>query len=227
MVRFILSTWPLVHGCFTLVVRCSISLVAQVYSKAWAQKRSPLAIASLISGTADPPAPGEAVTEQLHIQVNAKALQNVRFKYPDQHTGRDRAYAEAAPRQFCYRLDLGLRARLQMRLWHSALPRGANIRACWCSDQSRRSGSRVIGSNEKHLRLKALKLRLRSQTRIHGDETTVQMLKGRDKEATSTSYMWAYRSGEDSDQPIVLLDYQPGRGQIYPQTFWVIIAAYW
>ena len=31
--------------------------------------------------------------------------------------------------------------------------------------------------------------------------------------------MWAYRSGEDSDEPIVLLDYQPGRGQIYPQTF--------
>jgi hypothetical protein len=31
--------------------------------------------------------------------------------------------------------------------------------------------------------------------------------------------MWPYRSGEDSDQPIVLLDYQPGRGQIHPQTF--------
>jgi len=30
--------------------------------------------------------------------------------------------------------------------------------------------------------------------------------------------MWAYRSGEDSDEPIVLLDYQPGRGQIHPQT---------
>lgn len=31
--------------------------------------------------------------------------------------------------------------------------------------------------------------------------------------------MWAYRSGEDSNEPIVLLDYQPGRGQIYPQAF--------
>ncbi|MBA8841626.1 hypothetical protein FHW03_004979 [Ochrobactrum sp. RH2CCR150] len=31
--------------------------------------------------------------------------------------------------------------------------------------------------------------------------------------------MWAYRSGEDSDEPIVLLDYRPGRGQIHPQTF--------
>jgi transposase len=31
--------------------------------------------------------------------------------------------------------------------------------------------------------------------------------------------MWAYRSGEDSEEPIVLFDYQPGRGQIHPQTF--------
>ena len=31
--------------------------------------------------------------------------------------------------------------------------------------------------------------------------------------------MWAYRSGEDSERPIVLFDYQPGRGQEYPQTF--------
>lgn len=32
--------------------------MAQLYSKARAQKRSPLAIASLVSGTAEPPAPG-------------------------------------------------------------------------------------------------------------------------------------------------------------------------
>ena len=37
----------------------------------------------------------------------------------------------------------------------------------------------------------------------------------KDRQATSTSFMWAYRSGEDSDEPIVLLDYQPGRGQVY------------
>lgn len=57
----------------------------------------------------------------------------------------------------------------------------------------------------------ALKLRLRSQPLIHGDETTVQVLKEKDREATSTSFMWAYRSGEDSSEPIVLLDYQPDR----------------
>lgn len=28
-----------------------------------------------------------------------------------------------------------------------------------------------------------------------------------------------YRSGEDNDEPIALLDYQPRRGQIFPQAF--------
>jgi hypothetical protein len=37
IVRFILSTWPLVHGCLALVVRCSMSFLAQAYSKACAQ----------------------------------------------------------------------------------------------------------------------------------------------------------------------------------------------
>jgi transposase len=82
-------------------------------------------------------------------------------------------------------------------------------------------GHWVIGSSQKHLHriYDALKLRLRSQPLIHGDETTVQVLKEKDKKATSTSYMWAYRSGKGSQEPIVLLDYQPGRGQIHPQAF--------
>jgi hypothetical protein len=82
-------------------------------------------------------------------------------------------------------------------------------------------GHWVIGSSDKHLHriYDTQKLRLRSQPLIHGDETTVQVLKERDKAAPSTSYMWAYRSGEDSHEPIVLLDYQPGRGQFHPQAF--------
>ena len=82
-------------------------------------------------------------------------------------------------------------------------------------------GHWVIGSSERHLHriYDALKSRLRSQAIIHGDETTVQVLKEKDRQATSTSYMWAYRSGEDSEQPIVLFDYQPGRGQEHPQAF--------
>ena len=48
----------------------------------------------------------------------------------------------------------------------------------------------MIGSSERHLiRIyDALKLRLRSQTVIHGDETTVQVLKEEGKNPTSISY---------------------------------------
>jgi hypothetical protein len=79
----------------------------------------------------------------------------------------------------------------------------------------------VIGSSEKHLvRIyDALKQRLLSQSVIHGDETTVQVLKEKDRKATDESYIWAYRSGKDSLEPVVLLEYQPGRGQVHPQTF--------
>jgi hypothetical protein len=31
--------------------------------------------------------------------------------------------------------------------------------------------------------------------------------------------MWVYRSAEDSEQPVVLFEYQPGRGQQYPKEF--------
>nr|WP_304656272.1 transposase [Neorhizobium galegae] len=94
------------------------------------------------------------------------------------------------------------------------------FRACRRSDQPRRSCSLVIGSSEKHLHriYDALKLRLRSQPLIHGDETTVQVLKEKDKEAISASYMWACRSGRTVTSRS-LLDYQPGRGRISPRTF--------
>ena len=54
---------------------------------------------------------------------------------------------------------------------------------------------------------------------IHGDETWVKVLKEDGRDAQTKSYMWAYRSGQDSTQPVVLFDYQPGRGQEHPQAF--------
>lgn len=44
--------------CFGLVVRWSISALAQASSKAWARNGSPFAKACLMSGTVEPPAPG-------------------------------------------------------------------------------------------------------------------------------------------------------------------------
>lgn len=54
---------------------------------------------------------------------------------------------------------------------------------------------------------------------LHADETTVQVLKEPDKPAQSQSYMWLYRTSGSSSHPVVLFEYQPGRGQVYPKAF--------
>lgn len=133
---------------------------------------------------------GEAVTEQLHIEVKAKVLQNVRFKYtcrPCDRTSFNTPVVTADARttlagQHRYGFDAGLRARSQYvygtplyRLAHAFERAGVPV--------SRGAlGHWVIGSSEKHLSriYDALKLRLRSQPLIHGDETTVQVLKEKD-----------------------------------------------
>lgn len=65
----------------------------------------------------------------------------------------------------------------------------------------------------------AMHRQLLSEPVLHADETTVQVLKEPGRAAQSKSYMWLYRTGADSPQPIVLFDYQPGRGQVYPKAF--------
>lgn len=54
---------------------------------------------------------------------------------------------------------------------------------------------------------------------LHADETTLQVLHEPGKTAQSNSYMWLYRTSGDTGQPIVLYDYQPGRGTCYPKAF--------
>ncbi len=56
-----------------------------------------------------------------------------------------------------------------------------------------------------------MKAQLVSEPLICADETTVQVLKEADRKAQSTSYMWVYRSGEFTDHPVVIYDYQPSR----------------
>ena len=173
---------------------------------------------------------GETVTEQLHIEVKAKVLQNVRFKYACRHcdrTGINTPIVIAPMPAQPLPGSIATASTLAFALVHKYVDGTPLYRLAQAFERAGVPVSRgalghwVIGSSEKHLSriYDALKLRLRSQPLIHGDETTVQVLKEKDREATSTSYMWAYRSGEDSDEPIVLLDYQPGRGQIYPQAF--------
>ena len=173
---------------------------------------------------------GESVTEQLHIDVKAKVLQNVRFKYACRHcdrTGINTPVVTAPMPVQPLPGSIATASTLAFALVHKYVDGTPLYRLAQAFERAGVPVSRgalghwVIGSSERHLSriYDALKLRLRSQPLIHGDETTVQVLKEKDREATSTSFMWAYRSGEDSDEPIVLLDYQPGRGQIYPQAF--------
>ena len=54
---------------------------------------------------------------------------------------------------------------------------------------------------------------------LHADETTLQELHEPGKKPQSDSYMWLYRTSGDTDKPIVLYVYQPGRGAKHPKGF--------
>lgn len=54
---------------------------------------------------------------------------------------------------------------------------------------------------------------------LHADETTLQGLHEPGKKPQSDSYMWLYRTSGDTDKPIVLYEYQPGRGAKHPKEF--------
>ncbi len=54
---------------------------------------------------------------------------------------------------------------------------------------------------------------------LHADETTCQVLHETGREAETTSWMWIYLTGNDGKKPIVLYDYQQGRGGRHPQEF--------
>jgi transposase len=173
---------------------------------------------------------GETVTEQLHIEVRVTVLENARAKYACRHCDRTGIQTPvltapmpvqplpgsvATPSTLAFALvhkfvDGTPFYRLAEVFARAGVPISRGTLAHW-----------VIGASQTHLQRihDALKARLVSQELIHGDETTVQVLKEDGRAASDKSYMWAYRSGEQSAEPIVLLDYQPGRGQIHPQTF--------
>ena len=54
---------------------------------------------------------------------------------------------------------------------------------------------------------------------LHADEATLQVLHEPGKKPQSDSYMWLYRTSGDTDKPIVLYEYQPGRGAKHPKEF--------
>ena len=61
--------------------------------------------------------------------------------------------------------------------------------------------------------------KLCKETVLHGDETTLQVLKEPGRTSTSKSYMWLYRTSGCAEHPIVLYEYQPSRKAEHAQAF--------
>jgi transposase len=61
--------------------------------------------------------------------------------------------------------------------------------------------------------------RLLLESIIHADETELQVLHEPGRKARTKSYMWLYRTGKYAEHPIILYEYQPGRGNCYPASF--------
>jgi transposase len=128
---------------------------------------------------------GEAVTEQLHIEVKAKVLQNVRFKYACRRcdrTGINAPVVTAPMPTQPLPSSVATASTLAFALVHKYVDGTPLYRLAQAFERAGVPISRgalghwVIGSSEKHLHriYDALKLRLRSEPLIHGDETTVQ-----------------------------------------------------
>src|SRR5690606_39053732 len=56
------------------------------------------------------------------------------------------------------------------------------------------------------------------RTFLHADETTLQVLREPGRLATSTSYLWLYRTGREGPS-IILYDYQQTRASKHPRKF--------
>lgn len=64
-----------------------------------------------------------------------------------------------------------------------------------------------------------LKSHLLAESVLHGDETTVQVLREPGRAAQTKSYEWVYRTGECAKQKISVYEYRQTRGFEHPQAF--------
>jgi len=174
---------------------------------------------------------GEDITEQLHIvPAQVSVLQHVRFKYACRHCEQHALScsivtspmpAQPIPGSIASASTIAtiLTAkyadgmplyRMESVLERSEVEIGRGTMGRWAIRSSQDWLARVY---------EAMRQTLLRQAVIHGDETPVQVLKEAGRTAQSTSYMWVYRSAEESTQPVVLFDYQPGRGHEHPEGF--------
>jgi transposase len=147
---------------------------------------------------------GEELSEQLHIEVKASVLQHVRFKYACRHCERHAERAPVITAPMPAQPLPGSNASAAMIATITAgkyvdgtpLYRMAHALARADIELSRgKLANWIIRPAELHYtRLyEALRRTLLSQQLVHGDETTVQVLKEPGRAAQSTSYMWVCR----------------------------------
>lgn len=173
---------------------------------------------------------GEDVSEQLHVEVKWTVRKNIRSKWACRHCER---HAEHTPVVLApmpvqpipgSHADASVIATVATAKYVDGMPlyRMQAALARWQIPVSRGTLAHwVIRPSELHYgRLyDALHKTLLSQPLIHGDETTVQVLKEPGRSAQSKSYIWCYRSAQDCAEPVVLFEYQSGRGQEHPKKF--------
>lgn len=173
---------------------------------------------------------GEEVSEQLHMEAKVSVRQHARAKYACRHCERHGVRTPivvapmpaqplpgslASPSMIAAvtagkYVDGTPLYRIEDVLARSNIAVSRGTLASWIIRPAELHYTRIYD---------ALKQVLRSQWLIHGDETTVQVLKEQGRKAQDTSYMWVYRSDADSEQPVVLFEYQPGRGGEHPRAF--------
>jgi transposase len=180
---------------------------------------------------------GELVTEQLHIEVKATVLQNARAKYACRNCERTDIstpviIAPMPPQPLPG--SIATASTLAFALVHKYVDGTPLYRLAQAFERAGVPVSRgalghwVIGSSEKHLvRIyDALKQRLLSQNVIHGDETTVQVLKEKDRKATLTSpTSGPIAAGRTASSRLCCSNISPVVGRCICRLFLVTIAA--
>ena len=114
-----------------------------------------------------------------------------------------KASASLVAQVMTQKYDLALPLNRQERMWErSGVILSRTTMANW-----------IIRCHDEYLRpiTDRLKEALLSQDICHADETRMQVLKEPEKKPQSTSFLWAYRSGDACDKHVVIFDYQPTR----------------
>ena len=170
----------------------------------------------------------EGISAQLDIiPATVHVLQHVRFKYAcrqcDRHGESSQIITSPMPPQFmpgsiaspatvATVLTAEYAEGMPMYRLHEALLRSeVDVARTTLSQWAIKSGELFSPLHE------AMRQALLACLVIHGDETTVQVRKEDGRSAQSQSSMWVYRTAADSEHPVVLFEYRPGRGHEHPE----------